>query len=201
MNKLKITSALFILLLIMSGIKVTCQTAMPDALIQNSLTEQMNYIQEKTRIYENYRAIREDMFQKIKGNALDSLSSAKKRIVELNLLAKRLNYTIDSINTSFQKTKIELAEATRTKNNIRVFGSEVNKILYNTILWTVIAGLLVILGIGFMAFKRNLVVASCTRKDIKELKEEFEAYRKSSREAREKMSMDHFNELKKLRGG
>jgi len=201
MNKPEIRITIILLLMVMFNIKGTCQTTMPDVLLRNSLTEQMNYIQEKTRIYENYRAIREDMFQKIKGNALDSLSSAKNRIAELNILAKRLNHTIDSINASFQKTRSELAEATRTKNNIRVFGSEVNKILYNTILWTVIAGLLVILGIGFMAFKRNLAVTNCTRKDIKELKEEFEAYRKSSREAREKMSMDHFNELKKLRGG
>src|SRR4030042_1639889 len=104
MNKPEIRITIILLLMVMFHIKGTCQTTMPDVLLRNSLTEQMNYIQEKTRIYENYRAIREDMFQKIKGNALDSLSSAKKRIAELNILAKRLNHTIDSINASFQKT-------------------------------------------------------------------------------------------------
>jgi uncharacterized membrane-anchored protein YhcB (DUF1043 family) len=68
-------------------------------------------------------------------------------------------------------------------------------------MWTIVAGLVAILVIGFLAFKRNLSVTFNTKKELRELKDEFEAYRKTSREAREKMSMDHFNELKKLRGG
>ena len=71
---------------------------------------------------------------------------------------------------------------------------------YNTVMWIIVAGLVVILAVGFLAFKRNLIVNIRTGKELKELKEEFEAYRQSSRIAREKMSMDHFNELKKLKG-
>jgi uncharacterized membrane protein (DUF106 family) len=43
-------------------------------------------------------------------------------------------------------------------------------------------------------------VTAHTKKECEELKKEFEAYQKASREAREKMSMTHFNELKRLRG-
>jgi hypothetical protein len=39
-----------------------------------------------------------------------------------------------------------------------------------------------------------------TKKEFQDLKVEFEAYRKTSREAREKLTMDHFNEIKKLKG-
>jgi uncharacterized membrane protein (DUF106 family) len=65
----------------------------------------------------------------------------------------------------------------------------------------IIAGLLTILAMGFIAFKRNMVITIRTKKEFEELKNEFEAYRKASREAREKMSMAHFNEIKKLKGG
>ena len=64
-----------------------------------------------------------------------------------------------------------------------------------------LAGLAVLLGMGFLAFKRNLIQTSETKKELQDLKGEFEAYRKSAREAREKMSMDHFNEIRKLKGG
>jgi hypothetical protein len=181
--------------------KGTGQTTMPDELIKNTLKEQMKYIEERTRIYQEYRAIREDIFQKIKRNALDSLSSAKMEIAELKNLKIKLNYTIDSVNTSLDSTKYQLDEITRTKNSIRLFGLEVNKITYNSIMWLLIAGLVTLLVFGFLAFKRNILVTSDTKKELKDLKDEFEAYRKSSREAREKMSMDHFNELKKLRSG
>jgi len=56
------------------------QTTMPEVLENGTFTEQMDYIEQRTRIYENYRAIREDMFQKIMKNSLDSLNSAKREI-------------------------------------------------------------------------------------------------------------------------
>ncbi len=201
MNLSVIRFALIFAILTMLVGKGISQTSIPDVLLKNTLVEQMNYIQERTKIYEDYRAIREDIFQKIKGNALDSLSAAKKQITRLNKIKTALNFTIDSINTSFGTTKDKLDEITRTKNSIRVLGLEVNKITYNTLMWTIVAGLIGIVAVGFLAFKRNLVVTIHAKKDYEELKNEFEAYRKTSREAREKMSMAHFNELQKLKGG
>ena len=67
-------------------------------------------------------------------------------------------------------------------------------------MFAVVAGLIFILAVGFMAFKRNLFTNISTRKELKELHNEFEAYRQSTRIAREKMAMEHFNEIKKLKG-
>jgi hypothetical protein len=190
-----------IAIMAMAVMKINGQTTMPDELIKNSLKEQLNYIEQRTRIYENYRAIREDMFQKIKGNVSDTLLADKSKIAGLSIMTSSLKHDIDTLNTILETTKIRLEEITRTKNSIRVLGIEVNKLTYNSILWTIVTGLIVILAIGFLIFKRNLSVTLNTKKELRELKDEFEAYRKTSREAREKMSMDHFNELKKLKGG
>ena len=54
---------------------------------------------------------------------------------------------------------------------------------------------------GLLVFNRNMLITFNTKKELKDLKDEFEAYRKTSREAREKMTMDHFIEMKKLKGG
>jgi len=173
---------------------------MPEILFRGSIREQMDYLQEKTRIYEDYRAIREDMFQKMKGNALDTLKSAKNEIVALKNYLSTGKAGIDSLNAEIVSLKADLDKITKTKNSLNFLGIEINKALYNSILWTVIAALVVILVTGFMTFKRNRMVTIHTRKEMDELKKEFEAYRKASREAREKMSMAHFNELKRLRG-
>jgi hypothetical protein len=186
--------------MIMVVIKANSQTTMPVELTKNTIKEQISYIEEHTRIYENYRAIREDIFQKININFLDSLSLGKSRIAGLNNLTSTLKRTNDSLSTLLETTRISLRETTTTKNNIRVLGIEVNKVTYNTVMWVIVAGLLVVLVIGFLVFKRNLIVNIRTGKELKELKNEFEAYRQSSRIAREKMAMDHFNEIKKMRG-
>jgi len=64
----------------------------------------------------------------------------------------------------------------------------------------ILAGLVFLLVSGFIAFKRNRIITVNTRKEFDELKTEFDEYRKKTRLEREKMSMDHFNEIRKLRG-
>jgi uncharacterized membrane-anchored protein YhcB (DUF1043 family) len=68
-------------------------------------------------------------------------------------------------------------------------------------MWTILVGLIAALLIGILLFNRNLSANSNTKKEFQELKNEFEAYRKTSREAREKLTMDHFNEIRRLKGG
>ncbi|MBK7709699.1 MAG: hypothetical protein IPJ37_01075 [Bacteroidales bacterium] len=176
-------------------------TPMPDVLLKSSLKDQLDYLEERTKIYEFYRAIREDMFQKVKGNIKDTLSKANNTILILNNSVTALNHTIDSLSTHLESEKAALEEVTRTKNSISILGIEVNKTSYNSIMWLIVAGLAVILAFGFLVFKKNLYSIRQINKELAELKGEFEAYRKTSREAREKMSMDHFNELKRLKGG
>jgi len=193
--------SVIILVILLTLTKVNGQTAMPDVFLNNSIKEQMNYLEERTRIYENYRAIREDMFQKAKENVIDTLSFARDESAKLKIRTGILYESIDSLISVLETTKSNLEESKRTKDSIRVFGNEINKTVYNSLMWTIIAGLIAVLAIGFLAFKRNISVTRSTKKDLQELKDEFEDYRKTSREAREKISMDHFNEIRRLKGG
>lgn len=197
---MQIRYALILVLLAISFIKTEAQ-ALPDVFLNNSLREQLNYLDEHTKIYDNYRAIREDMFQKIKGNVSDTLSSIEKRITGLNRTKATLNQTIDSLKKNLEATKTNLDEITKSKNSISVLGMQVNKSAYNNIMWIIVGALVAALLIGFLLFKRNLSAMFSSKNEYQELKTEFETYRKTSREAREKMTMDHFNEIKRLKGG
>jgi hypothetical protein len=179
--------------------RVSAQNDLPEELTKSSIKEQIKYLEERTRIYENYRAVREDMFQKINQNITDSITADKNRIAELNNLVSALRFTYDSLYIKLETTTDNLNEMTATKNSIRLLGMEINKTGYNTIMWSIIMVLGALLAIGFIVFKRNLYVLIGTGKDLKQLREEFEAYRQSARIAREKMEMAHFNEIKKLK--
>lgn len=192
-------ASVYFALFLMSA-SVAGQSAVPDVFTEGSVKEQMNYVQEKTRIYEDFRAIREDMFQKLKKNATDSIDAARREIGNLVVERKNRDLLIDSLNSAIEIVRSDLDGMTRTKNSIAVLGLEVNKKVYNSILWTIVAALTGLLAIGFLAFRRNHKTTADTKKECEDLKKEFEAYRKAAREAREKMSMAHFNELKKLRG-
>ena len=201
MKQLQIRCFLILTVVVITVMKVTGQVTMPDVFIINSLKEQLNYVEEHTRIYDSYRAVREDMFQKLKVNISDTLSSANRKIAGLNKTKSALNLTIDSLRSNLESTRTSLEEMTKTKNSISVIGLEINKLTYNKIMWTILAGLVAALVIGFLAFKRNLSAIFNTKKEYQDLKDEFETYRKSSREAREKLTMDHFNEIKRIKSG
>jgi flagellar biosynthesis chaperone FliJ len=200
-NKFYLRSLFTVALLAVVSFKSNGQTTMPDVLLKNTIKEQLNYLEERTKIYEYYRAIREDMFQKVKKNISDTLLIFTARINFLNGSIAVLSHTIDSLTADLENTRSKLEEVTRTKNSISLLGVELNKLTYNSITWLIISGLAAILIIGFLIFKRNLSAIHNINKDLSELKDEYQAYRKSAREVREKMSMEHFNEIKKLRGG
>jgi F0F1-type ATP synthase membrane subunit b/b' len=164
------------------------------------LLNQFNYIQEHTKIYENFRAIREDVFQRLKKNVSDTVTSLHKKVYSINSNTVRLSRTIDSLNTTLNSTKTSLDEMTRTKESMKLMGMEIEKGTYTRIMMSIIIALILILVVGFLVFKRNQNVVNSRNKDLADLKTEFEAYRKTSREAREKMAQQHFNELKRLRG-
>jgi hypothetical protein len=173
---------------------------MPTELTSSPIQEQIKYLEDHTRIYENFRAIREDMFQKINRNFMDTLSLERNRIIGLKKLTADLNSKTDSLNTLLNTTRVDLEEATASKSKISVLGMNLNKSVYNSIMWTIIAGLVVLLVLGFLVFKRNLNLLVRTGKDLQELKDEFEEYRQTSRLAREKVEMENYRMLQKLKG-
>lgn len=182
------------------GSRIYCQEEMPDVFKQEPIPEQLKYLEEHTRIYENFRAVREDMFQKISKNTIDTLSKSTAKINSLILRNNLLNHRIDSLKKAQESFNAELKEVTRTKESISVLGLEINKKTYNTFMWTLTAILVALLLIGYFTFRQNRTVTIRTRKDLNELMEEYEKYKKKTRLEREKMTIDHFNEIKKLRG-
>jgi len=201
MNRYVIKSCILTALILSGAVRSYGQNTFPEELKKGTISEQLKYLNDHTRIYENYRAIREDMFRTISRNTLDSLANAKSRINGLVASSAALDYRIDSLKTSLENTKLELKEVTRTKESIGVLGMEVNKITYNTFMWIILAALSFLLVIGYLSFRQNRHITLRTKKDLNDLKQEFEEYQKKTRLEREKMSIDHFNEIKRLKGG
>ncbi len=190
---------LIVLLLIIPGTASLKGQVMPEILIEGTLDEQLDFIHHRTIIYENFRAIREDMFQQVRRNSLDSLNAAKQ---EINSLAIELNNSgteIDSLLLTLQNTRNELNQAIDNRDSISFLGIPLVKATYNLVVWAIIGGLGAILIFGLLLFSRNRTVTVNTLNQLTELEEEFEKYKKNSREQREKLVMDHFNEIKKYK--
>jgi len=200
MKRMNSKHVLVFTVVLFTVVKAMGQSGMPAELTSSTILEQINYVEKHTRIYDNFRAIREDIYQKVNRNFIDTLLAERSRIEALENLTSGLNGKTDSLNVLLNTTRASLEDVTTTKNSIKVLGLEIRKGVYNTIMWTIVGALVFILILGFLVFKRNLVVLLRTEKDLKELKDEFAAYKQSSRLAREKLEMDNFRALQKLKG-
>ena len=191
----------FVAVFILAGtVRSNCQPV-PQEYKEGTISQQLDYLEEHTRIYENFRAIREDIFQTITKNITDTLVKANKKISNLNMQAAALNNRIDSLNMSMQTTNEDMDKITRTKNSIQVLGMNVNKVTYNSIMWSILGILILLLVIGYLTFKQNRATTDKTRKELNVLITEFDEYKKKARLEREKTTMEHFNEIKKLKSG
>jgi hypothetical protein len=109
------------------------------------------------------------------------------------------NVQIDILNSDLTRAKNERDQAIRTKDSFSFLGIQVHKTLYNTIMWVIVLGLAFVVVILFLMFKRSHAVTSTTRKELESIQEEYEDYRKSSREKYEKLVVSHHNEIMRLK--
>jgi hypothetical protein len=188
-------------LLIFLGNHIFGQISMPEVLDTGTMKEQYDYLEERTRIYNNFRAIREDMFQRIKSNSDDSLSAEKNNVLQLEGQLQAQSSLIDSLQSELQSTNGKLDQAIKNRDSLKFLGISMHKAIYNTLVWIIIAALALLVGILFLSTKKLLSTARISKKNLEETKEEFEAYRKQSRERNEQLVVKHHNEMKKMKGG
>jgi len=175
------------------------QYTMPAVMDTATIESQMDYLQERTRIYNDYRAIRDDIFLRMKRNVIDSLVSTKLQIAHLNSRLTERNFQIETLNADLARVKNDRDQAIRTKDSLSFLGIQMNKILYNTVMWIIVLGLALLAVILVLWFKRNHVVTVQTKKKLENTLEEFDTYRKSSREKYEKLVVTHHNEIIRMK--
>lgn len=196
---IRLAVLLFASLYIFMFLPANAQSGAIAVMDSTSLETQMDYIQERTRIYNDYRAIREDVFQKLKRNVTDTLQEARQEIGELNSRLSERENQIETLNSDLSRTNSEKEEAIRNRDSFSIFGLQMNKTLYSSILWFIILGLAVLTFVMILLFKRSHQVNSEVKEHLQIVQEEFEEYRKSSREKYEKLVVSHHNEIMKLK--
>ncbi len=164
-----------------------------------ALDSQMEYIHSNTRVYNNFRAIRDDVFLKMKRNVIDSLIEEKLQVAQLNSHLSERNFQIETLNTDLGRTKNERDEAIKNKNSLTLLGMHMNKAVYNSVMWFIVLGLAALAVIMLVLFKRSHIVTSQTKNELETTQSELNEYRKSAREKYEKLVVTHHHEIMKLK--
>jgi len=164
-----------------------------------ALEAQVDYIHENTRVYNDYRAIREDVFQKLRQNIRDTLSATRGEAVQLNNKISEQGSQIEILNTDLIRANNERDDAIKNRDSLSFLGIQMKKGIYNTIMWLIVIGLAALALVMFSLFKRAHMVTREVKDELKSTRYEFDEYRKSSREKYEKLVVSHHSEIMKLK--
>lgn len=202
---MKKTLYAFTVILLFTGLSVSntltlhAQSGASAVLDSATLISQLDYIHENTRVYNDYRAIRDDIFLKLKRNVTDTVKAAMLEVEQLNSRLTERDFQIETLNTDLARTKSELEEAVKNRDSLSFLGIQMNKALYNTIMWFIILGLIALSVILLMLYRRTHQLTKEVKDELEAVREEFDQYRKSSREKYEKLVVSHHSEIMKLK--
>jgi uncharacterized membrane protein len=185
---------------VITGFWVTAQQSTPRPSVdRGSVEERFNYILKEASTFEDSKVVKGWWLYHLKTHVIDTMKSLQNEIARLNgsVSAKSSNY--DSLNAELKRTNDKLALAISEKNSISFVGIPMNKNAYNTLLWSIIGGLTFLLVIFIILFKRSNIVTVQTKKDLDELKNEFEVFRKRALEREEKLVRKHHDEMQKYK--
>ncbi|AZQ57946.1 tRNA (guanine-N1)-methyltransferase [Maribacter sp. MJ134] len=174
------------------------------SLDEGPISKQFDYISKRSGNYRadgvRYEVVKESNLYKIRKNVLDSIAVMNKKTAELKSTISGHETTITSLNKKLEETTTNLTAVTEEKDSMSFLGIQVSKGTYNVILWTIIAGLFLLLGLFIYKFRNSNILTQEAKQNLSELELEYEDHRRRALEREQKISrqlQDEINKQKK----
>ncbi len=165
-----------------------------------SINEQFNFLLKNSNNYKEFKVIKQGWIATVKKNTADSISGLKKSLATSNTKITSQKNTIDTLNSQLETVQADLDKVNSEKENISFLGTPTSKQNYKTIMWTIVALLLAVLGLILFKFKSNQATTKETLEKLKDLEIEYEDHRRRALEREQKVMrklQDEINKNKK----
>lgn len=197
-----------ILLFFLIAASVNAQTNDDEAPMQNgTIDQQFDYVLEKSGNFRGtnglmYEAVKRSMLINLQAHTNDTINTLKKSLETANNLGSDQKNQIDDLQSKLANTQTELDQTNAEKNSMSLFGMQMSKGGYNGLMWTIIAGLVILLAFFIMKFKNSNTITVQAKQSLAEVEEEFEEHRKRALEREQKVRrqlQDEINKQKKAK--
>ncbi|WP_339627486.1 tRNA (guanine-N1)-methyltransferase [uncultured Maribacter sp.] len=176
------------------------------SLDEGPISNQFDYIAKRSGNYRadgvRYEVVKETNLFKLRKNVLDSIAAMNKKTSELKSTIAEHETTITSLNKKLEETTTNLSSVTEEKDSMSFIGISVSKGTYNFILWTIIGGLFLLLGLFIFRFRNSNILTQEAKQNLSELEVEYEDHRRRALEREQKISrqlQDEINKQKKTK--
>ncbi|MDP5229200.1 MAG: tRNA (guanine-N1)-methyltransferase [Cellulophaga sp.] len=166
-----------------------------------TISGQFEYLAKKSGNYRangvRYEVVKVESLDKLRENVLDTLNLIQKKTTELNAKIVENEKTLAALNLKLTETSTNLLAISEEKDSMSVFGILVAKTTYSIILWTLIAGLLLLLLFFIYKFRSSNILTQEAKTSLSELETEYEDHRRRALEREQKISRQYQDEINK----
>ncbi len=162
----------------------------PNSLTGGTISSQFDYINRVSNSFQEYKVIKQTNLDQIRSNVLDSLDVFKNQLVTVNQKLAEQQTKIENIDAETEAIQLELKEAQEARDSFSFLGIPIHKAVYNTIMWAIVAGLLVALLFFLFKYSQSHKVIARARKDLDDTVEEFEQHRKNTLDRERKLKRE-----------
>ncbi len=175
------------------------ETVVKPSIGRGSIESQFNYVLYRSEKYEDFKMVKAWWLYTLKAQVLDTLKTLHADFRDtLNLLSVK-KAEIDSLKKAKQALNNELEVALKEKSSINLLGIKTDKVVYNGIMWFMVAVLLVFLIIFVLLYKRSHTVIAGTKTELAETREEYEDYRKRALVREQQVVRELYDEILKYK--
>lgn len=174
------------------------------SLDEGTIDNQFEYVIRRSNNYQDFKVVKKTWLYTLKAHTIDSLKAVHKDLADTKILVDTQAKEISDLKSSLESTQTNLENTRSEKDNIGLFGMQMSKGSYKTIMWLIIACLLALLGLFIYKFKNSNAVTRQAKKNLADIEEEFEEHRKTAVEREQKVRrqlQDEINKQKTTKGG
>ncbi len=204
LNQHKMKSFFFSLFLICFTSLSYAQEQDSTAVEAKTIVDEYNLMIDESGSYQEYKVIKKTAISSFR----DQLTQQKEAFEnEIKTLEKEISSQSEEIKTlkmNLSSTESNLAEVEEQKNSMQFFGSNVNKSVFQSIVFGIIGALVLILLIVLIKFKANSSATKDAIESLERTEKEFEEYKHNALEKQQKLGrelQDQKNKLNKLKTG
>jgi len=164
----------------------------------NSLTNQFNWLKDKSNTYEEYKVIKITSLNSFWKNINDSLYVVKSKYKNSLKEISKQDAELKNLKLEVEKRDKNLAGGEYDKAHITVLGIDFIKDNYVYLSWSIIGALILVILIGYYRYHSSQRIASNKTKDADSLNAELNDFKQKSREKELKMGRELQTERNKV---
>ncbi len=168
------------------------QTSMADS-INNRLTNLIS----SSNSFKQYKVIKTSRIQALRKDIHTQVKTLEDDIAQLNKELKGRNTKLSALQQKLNTANKDLKAAIKSKGQLAMFGIDLQKSTYNTIVLIVFLGLLISLFFFIFKFKRSNQITLEAKDLLHRNEKEFDHYKKKALATQQKLGRQIMDERKK----